>query len=104
VLAQLGHRAGEQHAQPGKRCREHDVLQLVRAEQHVGQPGRMIDAGEPDAVPNRALRIHVHQQRLASPARQRARQVDGGGRLSDASLLADHRQDRSHYYSGCWSG
>jgi hypothetical protein len=103
VVPRIGDRTGEEDAKPGERRGEHDVLQLVRAGQHVGQPGRLVDPGEADAVAHRALRIDVDEQRLAASACQCARQVDGCRGLPDPSLLADDREDRSHYPSGCCS-
>jgi hypothetical protein len=70
--------------------------QLVRAGEHVGQPARLDIVGQSDTVPHRSLWIGVHEQGLAAAEGEGAREVDGGRRFADPSLLAHDGEDGPH--------
>src|SRR5262249_21398730 len=66
------------------------------APSHQGLVKRPGDGrGEAPVEPQRGvrLRVEVDHQHLLLPGDQRARQVDGGGRLAAAALLVHHAED-----------
>jgi hypothetical protein len=56
----------------------------------------MLRARQADTVAYRALWVDVDEQRLATAAREGAREVDGRCRLADTSLLAYHSENSTH--------
>jgi hypothetical protein len=55
----------------------------------------VLDRGEVDTEANAQVRlgIHVDAQHPQTPLRERARQIDRGGRLPDATFLVCDRDD-----------
>src|SRR5687767_5711137 len=53
-------------------------------------------ATQSDAVPDRALRVCVDDERLESAARERRAEIHRRGRFADAALLADDREYFTH--------
>src|SRR5262252_1359338 len=53
---------------------------------------------EADAIADRALRVDVHDERLQPTSSERCREVDGGRRLPNSTLLTDDSEHMPHGY------
>src|SRR5687768_627067 len=92
----MTHVAGEHDAHPGERRRQHDLAKGLRAVLVVGQAMHRVPPAQPDSIPDRPLRVGVHDQRLQPSAGECRGEVYRRGGLSDAALLADDREHLTH--------
>ncbi len=74
------------------------LAKSASAIQIVGKSVRGMAALEAHAVAHGALRVHVDDERLQPSSSERCRKVDGGRRLSNATLLTDDSEHMPHGY------
>ena len=92
----VAHASREHDAHPRERGRKHDLAQGFGAVQIVRQAVHRMTRAKADAVPHRALRIGIDDERFQTAARECRGEVHRRCRFSDAALLADDRENFTH--------